>query len=67
MVLGQEKSILIEEKAMTLKPVKVKRKFLKSEVTREEVEQEKARQESVGGQCTLTDEGDFWVLFCTFF
>ena len=53
---------------MALKPVKVKRKFLKTEVTREEVEAEKAIQEGegVGGQCTLTEEGDFWVLFCTY-
>jgi len=51
---------------MALKPVKIKRKFLKTEVTRREVEEEKVRQETVGGQCTVTEEAKFWVLFCTY-
>ena len=49
------------------RPFKIDREFLKTEVSEAEVETEKTRQEAEGGQCTVTDKGDVWLLSCKFF
>jgi hypothetical protein len=52
-------------------PFKIDRTFLKSKVSEAEINKEKARQEAVGGQCTVTEEvtdgGEVWHLVCTYF
>ena len=44
----------------------IDRRFPKSEVGKADAETEKARQEAIGGQCVLTEEGNEWRLVCKF-